>query len=101
MKHKTLFWTAIAAAAVVPVLYYTRSTAPKGAKAVTPFDRQRYLGKWYEVARLDYYFERNLDNVTATYSLNEDGSIRVDNRGFDVLRNEWKESIGKAKFADD
>ncbi|MEJ1237329.1 lipocalin family protein [Chryseolinea sp. T2] len=101
MKHKKLFWTAMAAAAMVPVLYYTRSTAPSGAKPVTSFDKQKYLGKWYEIARLDYYFEQNLDNVTATYSLNEDGTIRVDNKGFDVLKNKWKESIGKAKFADD
>ena len=36
--------------------------------------------------------------MTATYSLNADGSIRVDNRGYHYLKKEWKESIGKAKF---
>ncbi|MGC3944689.1 MAG: lipocalin family protein [Chryseolinea sp.] len=99
MKSKQILWTAIAAAAAVPVLMYTRPTAPRGTKPVTPFDKDKYLGKWYEIARLDYFFERNLDNVTANYSVNPDGTIKVVNRGFDVLKNEWKESIGKAKFA--
>lgn len=70
---------------------------PKGAKAVKPFDRGRYLGTWYEIARFDYRFEKNLDNVTATYSLNENGSIKVDNKGYNTKENEWKQSVGKAK----
>ena len=71
---------------------------PKGARAVTPFEKDRYLGKWYEIARMDFKFEKNLNQVTADYSANDDGSIRVDNRGFNYKKNEWKESIGKAKF---
>jgi apolipoprotein D and lipocalin family protein len=73
---------------------------PKGATAVSPFDQKKYLGKWYEIARLDFKYERNLDNVTARYSLDEDGSIIVDNRGHDYVKKEWKKSIGKAKFVD-
>jgi len=73
---------------------------PEGATAV-PFNKSRYLGKWYEIARFDFKFERNLNNVTATYSLNADGSIRVENRGFDTVKKEWKEAIGKAKFVKD
>jgi len=80
---------------------YARTTAPRGARAVSPFDKNRYLGRWYELARLDYFFEKNLVDVTADYSLNDDGSIKVVNRGFDTIRNEWKESIGKAKFTGD
>jgi len=76
----------------------TRVSIPPGAKAVSPFDVERYLGKWYEIARLDYKFEKNLKNVTATYSLNENGSIRVDNKGYNYLQEEWKESVGKARF---
>jgi len=75
----------------------SRQTIPKGAIAVRPFNKEKYLGKWYEIARFDYRFEENLNNVTATYSLNDDGTIRVDNRGYDVEKNKWKESIGKAK----
>jgi len=102
MKRNQIIWTAIAAVAVLPALVlFTRPTAPKGAKPVTPFDKDRYLGKWYEIARLDFYFERHLNNTTANYSLNEDGTIRVVNRGFNVLKNVWKESVGKAKFVED
>jgi len=72
-------------------------TIPKEATAVKPFDQNRYLGKWYEIARFDYKFERNLDNVTATYTLNNDGTIKVTNRGYNYIENAWKESIGKAK----
>ena len=50
--------------------------------AIDGFDKQRYLGRWYEVARLDHSFERGLSNVTADYSLREDGGVRVINRGY-------------------
>lgn len=76
------------------------STIPKGAKAVENFNKTKYLGTWYEIARLDFYFERNLINTTANYSLNEDGSIRVINRGYEPFKKIWKESVGKAKFID-
>lgn len=77
------------------------STIPKGATAVKPFDKERYLGKWYEIARFDFRFERNMNNTTAEYSLNDDGSIKVVNSGYDTLKNEWKQSVGKAKFRGD
>ena len=77
------------------------SNIPKGASAICSFEKEKYLGKWYEIARLDFRFERNLNNTTATYSLREDGKIRVDNRGFDTVNKIWKQSIGKAKFAGD
>jgi apolipoprotein D and lipocalin family protein len=71
---------------------------PKGVIAVKGFDAQRFLGTWYEIARLDHSFERGLINITATYSLNEDGSLRVVNRGFDPKLNSWKEAEGRAYF---
>lgn len=71
---------------------------PKNVKPVKAFDANKYLGKWYEIARLDMRFERNLNNVTATYSLNENGTIKVDNRGYDYVDEKWKQSVGKAKF---
>ncbi|MHA8088137.1 lipocalin family protein [Aquirufa sp. Wall-65K1] len=74
------------------------STIPEGAKAIENFDKSKYLGTWYEVARLDFYFEKNLINTTANYSLNEDGSIKVVNRGYEPYKKIWKESVGKAKF---
>jgi apolipoprotein D and lipocalin family protein len=42
---------------------------PKNVTPVTGFDLQKYLGKWYEIARLDHPFERGLHQVTAEYSL--------------------------------
>lgn len=77
------------------------ATIPKNATAVKPFEKDKYLGKWYEIARLDFKFERNLNNTTAEYSLNENGSIKVDNQGYNTVKKEWKQTIGKAKFAGD
>ncbi|MGA1976498.1 MAG: lipocalin family protein [Bacteroidales bacterium] len=87
----------------IPILLLTGScvSIPQGAVAVKPFDKSRYLGKWYEIARFDFRFERNMKNTTANYFLNSDGSIRVDNRGFNYVKNRWEEAIGKAKMAGD
>ncbi|KAF1366354.1 apolipoprotein D and lipocalin family protein [Yokenella regensburgei] len=73
-------------------------TPPKGIQPVNNFDVSRYLGKWYEIARMDYYFERGLNHVTAEYSLKSNGTIRVVNRSYDPSISEWKESEGKALF---
>jgi len=77
---------------------YSCATIPKGAKAVTPFDKEKYLGKWYEIARLDFKYERDLNNTTAEYSINENGTIKVDNKGYNTKTGEWDQAIGKAKF---
>lgn len=74
---------------------------PEDVAPVKNFDAEKYLGKWYEIARLDYSHERGLSQVTATYSLREDGGIKVVNRGFARKKNEWKESTGKAYFMED
>jgi apolipoprotein D and lipocalin family protein len=74
---------------------------PRGVIAVNSFESQRYLGKWYEIARFDFKFEKNLNNTTAEYSMNTDGSIRVKNRGLNYVTGEWQEAIGKAKFRGD
>lgn len=71
---------------------------PKGVQPVTGFELDRYLGKWYEVARLDHSFERGLTKVSAEYSLRDDGGVKVINRGFDQDKNEWNEAEGKAYF---
>jgi len=71
---------------------------PKGAQPVTPFQEEKYLGQWYEIARLDFKFEKGLDHVTATYSLKNNGSIRVANKGYRPKTQKWAESVGTAKF---
>src|SRR5690554_7009160 len=74
---------------------------PSGIEPVTGFDQDRYLGTWYEIARLDHSFERGLSRVTAEYTLNDDGSIRVINRGYNTEKGAWKEAEGRAKFVGD
>ncbi|MDR6761839.1 apolipoprotein D and lipocalin family protein [Flavobacterium sp. 2755] len=97
MKNKYIA-PVLLGAGIAFVLYSCGSTIPKKAIAVTNFDKAKYLGKWFEIARLDYKWERNLDNVTAEYSLNDNGTIRVDNKGYDVKKDRWEQSIGKARF---
>lgn len=76
------------------------TSVPDGIEPVDNFDVNRYLGTWYEVARLDHSFERNLENVSAEYSLRPDGGIRVVNRGQNAGNKQWKEAIGKAYFVE-
>ena len=71
---------------------------PEGITPVAEFDVQRYLGQWYEIARLDHSFERGLEKVSADYSLRNDGGINVINRGYDPAKKGWKEATGRAYF---
>lgn len=74
---------------------------PDGLTAVNGFEAERYLGKWYEIARLEHSFERGLEQVSAAYSKRDDGGIRVLNRGYNPQTKEWKQAEGKAYFIDD
>jgi apolipoprotein D and lipocalin family protein len=74
---------------------------PENVEPVGNFDLQRYLGTWYEIARLDHRFERGLSNVTANYSLRDDGGVKVINRGYSDRKGEWKQAVGKAYFVED
>ena len=69
---------------------------PDGVSPVEQLDTQRYLGTWYEVARLDHSFERGLSNVTADYSMREDGGLRVINRGYSTEEGDWQQAEGRA-----
>jgi apolipoprotein D and lipocalin family protein len=71
---------------------------PDGVRPVEDFELARYLGRWYEIARLDHSFERGLSRVTAEYSLREDGGVRVVNRGYSEKEQEWKEAEGRGYF---
>ena len=73
---------------------------PDGVKPVEDFELEPYLGKWYEIARLDHSFERGLSRVTAEYSLRDDGGLRVVNRGWSADDEEWQEAEGKAYFVE-
>ncbi|GAB2804776.1 lipocalin family protein [Comamonas piscis] len=73
-------------------------SVPQGVQPVSGFDASKYMGTWYELARIDHRFEKGLTQVTATYSLNADGSVAVLNRGYDAAKKEWHEAEGKARF---
>jgi len=85
---------------VVMVFIFTAccTAVPSNIKPVSEFEIARYLGQWYEIARLDHRFERGLSKVTANYSLQEDGTVKVINRGYLVKNDKWKEAVGKAKY---
>ncbi|UII19865.1 lipocalin family protein [Fulvivirga ligni] len=74
---------------------------PKGVEAVNDFQKEKYLGKWYEIARFNYRFEKNLSHVTAEYSLNDNGNIEVHNRGFNEKKGKYEDAYGKAKWVKD
>ena len=73
---------------------------PENVKPVDNFKLDKYLGKWYEIARLDHSFERGLSRVTAEYSPREGGGVRVLNRGYSKKERAWKEAEGKAFFVE-
>jgi len=73
---------------------------PPGVTPVTDFQAERYLGTWYEIARLDHSFERGMSRVTAQYTRRDDGGIDVLNRGWVDADKAWKEARGKAYFVE-
>ena len=96
MGVKTLFRNTVTG--MLGLFFSSCTTIPEGVTAVKPFYREKYLGRWYEIARFDFRFERNLNNTTAQYSVNDNGSVKVVNRGYDYEKKQWKEAIGVAKF---
>ncbi len=73
----------------------------KNIKTVKDVDIKKYSGTWYEIARMDHRFERNLVGVTATYTLKKDGSVKVENRGFKgSLTGPVSKITGRAKIPD-
>jgi apolipoprotein D and lipocalin family protein len=89
---------------LILILFFGCSNSKEmSTEAIPPvksLDLQRFLGTWYEVARLPHSFENGLDKVTAHYSLRGDGKIDVLNKGFDTAKGEWKEAHGKARWKD-
>lgn len=68
----------------------------KPLKTVEKLELDKYLGVWYEVARKPLYFQNKCDrDVTATYTLNENGNVAVDNRCYSK-DGSLNQSIGEA-----
>jgi apolipoprotein D and lipocalin family protein len=76
MKQALIVFTVMILSACVGI--------PDHIDPVNGFDSMKYLGTWYEIARLDHAFERNMTRVSATYTLREDGGIDVLNRGYSI-----------------
>lgn len=86
---------------IISVLLLVSCTGiPENIKPVSNFQIDKYLGQWYEIARLDHSFEHGLTKVNAEYSLRDDGGLKVINRGYSPENKEWKEAEGKAYFVD-
>jgi len=93
-------WLLVASSVVILFLFRANAKQVSQLETVPKVDLSRYLGKWYEIARLDHSFERGLNQVTAEYSMREDGGIKVVNRGYKAEKSEWKQSEGKAYFVE-
>lgn len=98
MKPPLLRSAVLALSLALSTLVAGCTDKPDGIESVRPFDIQRYKGKWFEIMRLDHSFERGLTDVTATYTLRDDGSVDVQNKGFDRKNCRWKEADGRAVF---
>ena len=87
---------------LLPLIFMHTACAanPIKAEPVSSFDAERYLGTWYEIARLDHSFERGLSHVSATYARREDGKLSVLNQGYKASSGKSKTAEGKAKFAE-
>lgn len=83
---------------IMSVLLVGCTSAPKNIDPVTQFQVERYLGTWYEIVRQDHAFEEGLSNVTASYSMREDGGVAVLNRGYSAEDKKWREAEGRAYF---
>ena len=71
---------------------------PDGVETVSDFELDRYLRTGYEIARLDHRFERGMSDVTANYSMRDDGGVKVVNRGYMIEDDKWESATGKAFF---
>ena len=103
MKRRNVLLTAavIVIAGVSGFVYSCKSVkVPEGITVVKDFKIEPYMGTWYEIARFDFKHEKDLSNVTATYSLNENGTVKVVNRGYNYVKDRWEQANGKATFVD-
>ena len=83
------------------ILFNSCASNPQKAKPVENFEVNRYLGTWYEVARFDFRFEKDLDNTSANYTLDKKGNVIVLNSGYNFVKKKWSKADGLAKFRGD
>jgi len=83
---------------VVVKLFQDKKNLPDPIESV---DLNKYKGKWYEIAKLPFVFEKDCKNVTANYDLTSDGKIKVVNSCQNIYSNKIKESKGIGKPSKD
>ncbi|MET3979741.1 apolipoprotein D and lipocalin family protein [Mucilaginibacter sp. UYP25] len=99
MKKGTTLIALAAGAGVAGIAFalWPKKKVPESA-IVDPFDKERYLGKWNEVARMPSLIEKDLRDLTEEYSQNGDGTIKVVTRAFNSVKNKPVEATGTIKF---
>lgn len=97
MNKKTTLMAAVMVTGLILLLKSKKRLSWK-ARVVRGFDLSRFLGKWYEIARLDYRYEHHLDHCTARYMRNKDGSIQVINQGYNLHTGAFEEVKGRARL---
>jgi apolipoprotein D and lipocalin family protein len=99
MKKQTTLIALAAGAGIAGLTYafWPKKKIPASA-IVDPFDMQRYLGKWNEIARLPNAIEKTLADLTEEYSQTEDGKFKVVTRAFNAEKNKPVEATGTIKF---
>lgn len=83
--------------AFLPAFIFSGCRTENDIPAVSKFELSNYMGRWYECARLPNWFEKDMTNVSAEYSLMDDGSVKVVNSGY--KNGKLKTITGKAKYA--
>ena len=101
MNSKLLLSTSLTIVGLAILLSSCGASIPKNATPVQDFDINKYLGSWYEIARFDFRFEKDMDNVMAQYSLNKKNNVAVLNSGYNYKKEEWVSAEGIAKFRGD
>lgn len=101
MKRNTILGFALLGVGAFVLFNSCSVKVPDNITVVKNFDVEKYTGHWYEIARFDFKHEKDMKNVTAHYTLNEDGSVQVVNKGYNYVKNKWTEANGKAKFVGD
>lgn len=98
MKNSTKIIAKLVGTLALVFTFSACSSIPDKAEPVSNFDVEKYKGLWYEIARIDFKHEKDMDNVTAQYTMNNDGSVKVLNSGYNYKKQEWEKAEGKAKF---
>lgn len=97
-QHQKNFIPSLSGLLILALVSSGCQMIPRGATTVQAFDVKKYVGTWYEIARIDSIFEKDLNNVTARYTLLKNGEVEVLNRGYNTKKLKWQASKGKARF---